>query len=891
MKRVVTTWRLARITAVATLAGAVAPLAAAPVALAARDGGATEYAFAKPVSTKLNTTGRRIHMPVPFKDETAMLGELVIVINPDDSVLVPKAALVNALTPVFDKAALERLHGVRDADGQVTIQDLRAAGFDVRFDPAQMQLVLHADPDQRPVGDLSLARRRGPDASANVVLPAKVSGYLNVNAGFDYLWGDATGNEDTATTLDFESVFRFWNVVVENEATFETGASTFVCPVSARCLFDHAGGFKRRRSRVVYDMPDSQLRVQAGDADVYGTSFQRAPDVLGVTVEKSPRKLKPGENIRPTGKSSFRIERPSDIDVMVNGAVIQRLRLRAGNYNLSDLPLGTGANEIQLVITDDTGERRALAFTTFFDGNLLGAGRSEWSVSGGVPSYFEDNRRIYRDDEYFGSGFLRYGLTDMITGEAHVQGDKDVVMGGLGVFAATPWGFLGVQGAMSNAPSGLGWAAEINYDLVNFAGPLAYYTGARESLRLGAEYRSPDFRAPGEFLDTAGGILLPQFDYWLRLTAQYSTPLWNSVSMTIGARYQFADDDAIGRTPLTLKGDRYGIDLTLTSPLTDWATGSLTVGYSNESYLLADTRNGNDQADFRVMARLFVRPDDTTRIAATYDSLNQEAYVSAYRGHGRGIDRFEETADLQKNGNDDRATASGSVAYYGNRGEIRAAHSSGFNGVTWDNFNARPADQRSTVRVGSSLVFADGAFGVGQPIRGNGFAIVKPHESISDKTVSVGGSGDVRARTDWLGAAVVPDVPAYTKSTIPVDVADLPIGYSLGSGAFDTYAPYKAGYKLEVGSAYSVSTYGKLLKADGQPVALLTGIARPADNPSKEVVIFTNASGKFGAEGLAPGRWTITMATEDAPTVYELDVPEGTDGLFKAGDLKPARNG
>ena len=319
MKRVVTTWRLARITAVATLAGAVAPLAAAPVALAARDGGATEYAFAKPVSTKLNTTGRRIHMPVPFKDETAMLGELVIVINPDDSVLVPKAALVNALTPVFDKAALERLHGVRDADGQVTIQDLRAAGFDVRFDPAQMQLVLHADPDQRPVGDLSLARRRGPDASANVVLPAKVSGYLNVNAGFDYLWGDATGNEDTATTLDFESVFRFWNVVVENEATFETGASTFVCPVSARCLFDHAGGFKRRRSRVVYDMPDSQLRVQAGDADVYGTSFQRAPDVLGVTVEKSPRKLKPGENIRPTGKSSFRIERPSDIDVMVNG--------------------------------------------------------------------------------------------------------------------------------------------------------------------------------------------------------------------------------------------------------------------------------------------------------------------------------------------------------------------------------------------------------------------------------------------------------------------------------------------------------------------------------------------------------------------------------------------
>ena len=147
------------------------------------------------------------------------------------------------------------------------------------------------------------------------------------------------------------------------------------------CADAHMSGFKRRRSRLVYDFADEEIRIQAGDADVYGTGYQSAPDVLGVTVEKSPRKLSPGENIRATGKSSFRIERPSDVEVLVNGAISQKLRLRAGNYNLSDLPLATGANEVQLIITDDTGERRTLAFTTFFDGNLLGEGKHEWSAT------------------------------------------------------------------------------------------------------------------------------------------------------------------------------------------------------------------------------------------------------------------------------------------------------------------------------------------------------------------------------------------------------------------------------------------------------------------------------------------------------------------------------
>ncbi|WP_457818989.1 hypothetical protein, partial [Staphylococcus aureus] len=80
---------------------------------------------------------------------------------------------------------------------------------------------------------------------------------------------------------------------------------------------------------------------------------------------------------------------------------------------------------------------------------------------------------------------------------------------------------------------------------------------------------------------------------------------------------------------------------------------------------------------------------------------------------------------------------------------------------------------------------------------------------------------------------------------------------------------------LEVGSAYSVSVYGVLEQASGEPLALTTGFAAPAGDGKERVPVFTNAAGKFGAEGLAPGRWIIEMAGEGQPLRFAVDIPMG----------------
>lgn len=259
--------------------------------------------------------------------------------------------------------------------------------------------------------------------------------------------------------------------------------------------------------------------------------------------------------------------------------------------------------------------------------------------------------------------------------------------------------------------------------------------------------------------------------------------------------------------------------------------------------------------------------------------------MTGHHSHGQGIDRWETTVNAYANEGAGDASYGGSAAYYGNRGEVRVAQNAAVNDLSWD-FVAR-GQQRTSVRAGASIAFADGKVAIGAPIRG-GFAIIHPHKSLEGKEIRVGSENHTLAKADSWGPAVVPNLPAYAQTTLPVDVDQLPLGYSLGAGSFDLKAPFAAGYALEVGSGYSVSAYGTLMDDRGKPVSLLAGIAFPDGNKTREISIFTNAVGRFAVEGMAPGKWHIEIADESRTLTYTLEIPEGSDGLVRAGELKPA---
>jgi outer membrane usher protein len=74
--------------------------------------------------------------------------------------------------------------------------------------------------------------------------------------------------------------------------------------------------------------------------------------------------------------------------------------------------------------------------------------------------------------------------------------------------------------------------------------------------------------------------------------------------------------------------------------------------------------------------------------------------------------------------------------------------------------------------------------------------------------------------------------------------------------------------------------------------------SRPAGTPSHRaaptrpgITMFTSRAGKFGAQGLRPGKWRIEMPTDGGPTIYEIEIKDDPSGTVRLGDVHPLGRG
>ena len=87
-------------------------------------------------------------------------------------------------------------------------------------------------------------------------------------------------------------------------------------------------------------------------------------------------------------------------------------------------------------------------------------------------------------------------------------------------------------------------------------------------------------------------------------------------------------------------------------------------------------------------------------------------------------------------------------------------------------------------------------------------------------------------RPGALGPAVIPDLSAYSEREVYVEPIDMPVGYDIGSGAYRFEAPYRAGYRIIVGSDYWLTASGRLLRIDGSPLTYAGGEAQDWRTPT-----------------------------------------------------------
>lgn len=470
------------------------------------------------------------------------------------------------------------------------------------------------------------------------------------------------------------------------------------------------------------------------------------------------------------------------------------------------------------------------------------------------------------------TGFYRTGILDWLTVRSNFQADTNVTMGGAGVAAQTIDGFISARLAASETyNSGSGFAVQLGYDYNKLN-----WFGYNSSFRILGEYRSHDFESLGTYM--------APLNYTAYLAASYTQHLPWSMTGGFSFSYYFAD-----QTSTSDPGNRWEADVTLSMPLSDSVSASLSAGYSRDEAGDTNACCVSNQNGFQAFLRLAWTPESHAIASGSYDSRTQSTQTSLTQSSERaGVGSWNASAISEIHA-DGQTSVSGSASYLTNRAEVFFNHSAELSGPGYGGLDRPHSTQELTsVGVATSFVYADGVLGMGRRIA-NGFALITPHESLQGSPVVVGEAESRVAESDWLGPAVVPSASPYRQTRVTYDAPSAPAGYDLGSAAFDMKAPYKAGYNLKAGSAYTVTATGKLLDAEGQPLPLLAGEAREANKENgRKVELFTNRAGSFGAQGLAPGRWIIEMPTEPGPSRYDVEIPEGVTGLHNVGALKPS---
>lgn len=780
----------------------------------------------------LNPSTRPVRLTIAAMDGPVLLGELPVVVDPDDRMRVPARRLLDLMSQLLSGDQFKTIETAILSQGEVSLADFERSGIGLRFDPQRLELQLLIPSELRASRRLQVAALDR-ERIGEFQQPESFSAYLNVRGALDYV-SDGPGDGFQNPTFFFDGATRLGDVVLEGEAFWQPDSS--------------GPDFRRQGTRLVYDDLDSVSRWTAGDLEPTGRAFQVTPNMAGLSVARSYSALRPQQIIRPRGGRSFFLERASTVEVYVNGSLARRVRLNPGNYNLDDFPYTQGANDVRVNIIDDTGREETLRFNIFLDQTQLAEGLTEFGVYLGVSAPLGPKGPDYSNDLVF-TGFARHGVSDALTLGGNLQIDKHTAMGGLEAVLGTSIGTFSGNVAGSTVDGiGEGWAATLSFQRL-FQRP----SGFADSLNLFAETRSEKF-APISFF-------LPSNPYEFEIGGGYSH--------AIDARAYVGFDGRFSKGRGIVE-DQHSYRISSGYRVTDRMTLTAEARYEKNNF--RDEVSG--------FLSLNIRLGGFSSARVQYDTRDNRARASFQTLQGQGVGSFNFSADVERSDFGSGLAFSGN--YYTNFGEFGLSHFGDFAGDFGSSLS-----QRTTLRMASSFAIAGDAVAIGRPIY-DSFAIVKPHETLKDTNIRLDPTpGGFVAETDPFGSALHPSLNSYSERTITIDAPDAEAGADLGTGSFRIVPLYRSGYKLIVGSDYHLTAIGVLVGPDGKPVSLASGTIAEVgkDNPVK-YEIFTNREGKFGIPNLAPGEWKLEMYDEfgSSATIAIPADPEGN--IIRLGSVQ-----
>lgn len=219
----------------------------------------------------------------------------------------------------------------------------------------------------------------------------------------------------------------------------------------------------------------------------------------------------------PMQQLSGQVTMPSTADIYVNGVLVKTLTLQPGQFNLQDLPVSRGASNTQVIIRNAFGQQEQINAPYYLSTQVLKEGLNQYTYNLG---FIRDNMGTESWDYgplAFAAGHL-YGFTDWLTAGAFFQADNKVVAGGPQLALRTPWGQIGLWGALSGGDQAAGGSAAATYSYItskySFGGDITLTSNNYSTLSLRPEQDRALTQADAFFSFNMGRLgVSPTFRY------------------------------------------------------------------------------------------------------------------------------------------------------------------------------------------------------------------------------------------------------------------------------------------------------------------------------------------------------------------------------------------
>ncbi len=750
------------------------------------------------------------------------------------------------------------LHGLTTPDtaaelgeeSWISPEALRAAGFEVSYDPGSLAAEVHVPPEIQPEQHLSVRGSRSPSrhprvepAGLSAALPFYIGAQTTRSSGSDE-------NEFTTGTrygLNLRPQLGLGKTVLSG--ALEYGARADGGEIENVELEDWEAALSRD-----FGTGAGATRATAGTTRIDSLGFISSQPVFGAGLERR-------EGIGGTPvladryQTSFEVRTQSTADIYVNERLIRSSRLAPGSYRVSEFPLLPGRNEVRIVITDVYGETRTIRSGVSHAPGLLPPGDTAFGLAGG-----------FIDDEYeiaLARAYLRRGLFDALSADLFTEATEQAQLAGAGAVTAGRLGILELSGA----------TARINETDPEYAARGRYQLRAADrtwlpSLGLSALFRTERFHSPGALGGTAPAatppLTPPVTPPWV-LGASLNQALPFNANLLLGTRYTVGrggnpDSSRVFAFFATQLGSRTNLRAGVTL---DHSGEDRTLGGSITLSTITTGGRGRVGSTYHVA-------DDELDLSAQHSVYGRAASATA----GVSLDRI----DLSEAG---AASAGATLRAQNPRGEFSVAgriSPAVYPNTETDRDRATRHDLRA--RVGSGLYYADGLLGVGRPADGS-FALVGKQPGLPAGPLVVNpGSRGYEARTGMLGAAVLTSLPDYYERPITSELPELPIEFTRDADVHTIVTGYRTGSAVRVGGAPLLYGSGTLLDEDGDPIALRV-FRVIAEDGSAVATGFTDEDGTFRLYELTPGRYRVALTDGTPGAIFTL--PDSIEPPFDLG--------